>query len=167
MEEETLLRERLQAITDKRRLREEIEKKRRNIEEEKLKLQYLKKKTLREQWLMDGLSTLSEEEQESVKAQTEDNQQQTKLLQSNVDRIEQEIAVLETQELELSAKEEILLKQLKEVEKTPEDIIKRCQSDCLGWENTCNLSSCRHLVFPDEEEMDRKTDLGGKKNNCL
>lgn len=35
---------------------------------------------------MDGLSTLSEEEQESVKAQTEDNQQQTKLLQSNIDR---------------------------------------------------------------------------------
>ncbi|XP_043081580.1 palmdelphin-like isoform X2 [Puntigrus tetrazona] len=129
MEEETLLRERLQAITDKRRLREEIEKKRRNIEEEKLKLQYLKKKTLREQWLMDGLSTLSEEEQESVKAQTEDNQQQTKLLQSNVDRIEQEIAVLETQELELSAKEEILLKQLKEVEKTPEDIIKEVNAN--------------------------------------
>ncbi|KTF85600.1 hypothetical protein cypCar_00029317 [Cyprinus carpio] len=68
---------------------------------------------------MDGLST-----QESVKAQAEDNQQQTKLLQSNIDRIEQEIAVLETKELELSAKEEILLKQLKEVEKTPEEIIK-------------------------------------------
>lgn len=35
---------------------------------------------------MDGLSTLSEEEQESAKAQTEDNQQQTKLLQSNINR---------------------------------------------------------------------------------
>uniref|UniRef100_A0A671P8J6 Palmdelphin n=1 Tax=Sinocyclocheilus anshuiensis TaxID=1608454 RepID=A0A671P8J6_9TELE len=44
-------------------------------------------------------------------------------------RIEQEIAVLETQELELSAKEEILLKQLKEVEKTPEDIIKVLYSE--------------------------------------
>ncbi|XP_058621265.1 palmdelphin isoform X3 [Onychostoma macrolepis] len=129
MEEETLLRERLQAITDKRRIREEIEKKRRNIEEEKLKLQYLKKKTLREQWLMDGLSTLSEEEQESAKAQTEDNQQQTKLLQCNIDRIDQEIAVLETQELELSAREQILLKQLKEVEKTPEDIIKEVNAN--------------------------------------
>lgn len=73
---------------------------------------------------MDGLSTLSEEEQESVNVQTEENQQQTKLLQSNIDRIEMEIEVLETQELELSAKEEIILKQLKEVEKTPEDIIK-------------------------------------------
>ncbi|XP_051537824.1 palmdelphin-like isoform X5 [Myxocyprinus asiaticus] len=117
MEEETLLRERLQAITDKRRIREVIEKKRRMVEGEKLKLQYLKKKTLREQWLMDGLCTLSEEEQETVKAQTE-------LLQSDIDRIEMEIAALETQELEISAKEEILLKQLKEMEKTPEDIIK-------------------------------------------
>lgn len=44
------------------------------------------KKTLREQWLMDGLNTLSEEEQESAKAQTEDNQQQTKLLQSNIEQ---------------------------------------------------------------------------------
>lgn len=39
-------------------------------------------------------------------------------------RIEMEIAALETHELEISAKEEILLKQLKEVEKTAEDIIK-------------------------------------------
>ncbi|XP_026115189.1 palmdelphin-like isoform X4 [Carassius auratus] len=124
MDEEVLLRERLQAITDKRRIREEIEKKRRNIEEEKLKLQYLKKKTLREQWLMDGLST-----QESVEAQAEENQQQTTLLQSNIDRIEQEIAVLETKELELSAKEEILLKQLKEVERTPEEIIKEVNAN--------------------------------------
>nr|XP_005162894.1 paralemmin-2 isoform X3 [Danio rerio] len=129
MEEETLLRERLQAITDKRRIREEIEKKRRSIEEEKLNLQYLKKKTLREQWLMDGLSTLTEEEQESAKAQTEDNQQQTKVLQSNIHRIELEIAALETQELEISAKEELLLKQLKEVEKTPADIIKEVNAN--------------------------------------
>lgn len=35
---------------------------------------------------MDGLSTVSEEEQEYVKAQTEDFQQKTKLLQSNIDR---------------------------------------------------------------------------------
>lgn len=35
---------------------------------------------------MDGLNTLSEEEQESAKAQTEDSQQQTKLLQSNIEQ---------------------------------------------------------------------------------
>uniref|UniRef100_A0A8C1I832 Palmdelphin n=1 Tax=Cyprinus carpio TaxID=7962 RepID=A0A8C1I832_CYPCA len=153
MEEETLLRERLQAITDKRRIREEIEKKRRNIEEEKLKLQYLKKKTLREQWLMDGLSTLSEEEQESVKAQTEDNQQQTKLLQSNIDRIQQEIGVLETQELELSAKEEILLKQLKEVEKTPEDIIKGATTETEEVERLKKIAGCSHPENPEHTEL--------------
>ncbi|XP_026057217.1 palmdelphin isoform X1 [Carassius auratus] len=153
MEEETLLRERLQAITDKRRIREEIEKKRRNIEEEKLKLQYLKKKTLREQWLMDGLSTLSEEEQESVKAQTEDNQQQTKLLQSNIDRIKQEIAVLETQELELSAKEEILLKQLKEVEKTPEDIIKGATTEPEEGDRLEEIAGFSHPENPEHTEQ--------------
>ncbi|XP_059380945.1 palmdelphin isoform X1 [Carassius carassius] len=153
MEEETLLRERLRAITDKRRIREEIEKKRRNIEEEKLKLQYLKKKTLREQWLMDGLSTLSEEEQESVKAQTEDNQQQAKLLQSNIDRIKQEIAVLETQELELSAKEEILLKQLKEVEKTPEDIIKGATTEPEEVDRLEEIAVCSHPENPEHTEQ--------------
>lgn len=35
---------------------------------------------------MDGLSAVSEEEQEYAKAQTEDFQQKTKLLQSNIDR---------------------------------------------------------------------------------
>uniref|UniRef100_A0A8C1RZ71 Palmdelphin n=1 Tax=Cyprinus carpio TaxID=7962 RepID=A0A8C1RZ71_CYPCA len=148
MEEETLLRERLQAITDKRRIREEIEKKRRNIEEEKLKLQYLKKKTLREQWLMDGLST-----QESVKAQAEDNQQQTKLLQSNIDRIEQEIAVLETKELELSAKEEILLKQLKEVEKTPEEIIKGATTEPEEVDRLEEIAGCSHPENPEHTEL--------------
>ncbi|KAF6722156.1 Palmdelphin [Oryzias melastigma] len=42
MEEAELLKERLQAITDKRRIQEDIAKKRRRIEEEKLKLQYIK-----------------------------------------------------------------------------------------------------------------------------
>ncbi|XP_067290998.1 palmdelphin isoform X1 [Pseudorasbora parva] len=153
MEEETLLRERLQAITDKRRIREEIEKKRRNIEEEKLKLQYLKKKTLREQWLMDGLSTLSEEEQESVKAQTEDFQQKTKLLQSNIDRIELEIAALETKELDISAKEEILLKQLKEVEKTPEDIIKGATVELEEVERLEEIAGCSHPENPEHTEL--------------
>ncbi|XP_059391068.1 palmdelphin-like isoform X1 [Carassius carassius] len=148
MEEEALLRERLQAITDKRRIREEIEKKRRNIEEEKLKLQYLKKKTLREQWLMDGLST-----QESVKAQAEDNQQQTTLLQSNIDRIEQEIAVLETKELELSAKEEILLKQLKEVERTPEEIIKGATAETEEEDRLEEIAGCSHPENPEHTEL--------------
>lgn len=39
-------------------------------------------------------------------------------------RIEKEIEALETQELNISANEEVVLKRLKEVERTAEDIIK-------------------------------------------
>lgn len=39
-------------------------------------------------------------------------------------RIEKEIEALETQELSISANEEVVLKRLKEVERTAEDIIK-------------------------------------------
>ncbi|KAL7373246.1 hypothetical protein ABVT39_002228 [Epinephelus coioides] len=129
MEEADLLKERLQAITDKRRIQENIAKKRRQIEEEKLKLQYIKKKALREQWLMDGLSQQSEEEQEAMRLQAQDVQQQSDELQSNILRIEKEIEALETQELVISANEEVVLKQLKEVEKTAEDIIKELNAE--------------------------------------
>ncbi|KAA0704679.1 Palmdelphin [Triplophysa tibetana] len=153
MEEEALLRERLQAITDKRRIREEIEKKRRHAEEEKSKLQYLKKKTLREQWLMDGINTLSEEEQEYAKAQTEENQQQTQLLQSNIEQIKMEIAALETKELEISAKEEIILKQLKEVEKTAEDIIKGAPTEFVEVDRLEeSRTGCPHLPNSEHTE---------------
>lgn len=47
----------------------------------------------------------------------------TKLI-TLVYRIEKEIEALETQELNISANEEIVLKRLKEVERTAEDIIK-------------------------------------------
>uniref|UniRef100_A0A3Q0SVL9 Palmdelphin n=1 Tax=Amphilophus citrinellus TaxID=61819 RepID=A0A3Q0SVL9_AMPCI len=109
---------------DKRRIQEEISKKRRQIEEEKLKLQYIKKKALREQWLMDGLSQQSKEEQEAMRLQAHDEQQQSDQLQSNITRIEKEIEALEAQELSISANEEVVLKRLKEVERTAEDIIR-------------------------------------------
>ncbi|KAM8823497.1 palmdelphin isoform 6-T6 [Spinachia spinachia] len=134
MEEADLLRERLQAITNKRRIQENIAKKRRLIEEEKLKLQYMKKKALREQWLMDGLSQQSEEEQEALRLQAQDEQHQSDQLQSNIIRIEEEIKALETQELNISANEEVVLKRLKEVEKTSEDIIKALKADLQSGE---------------------------------
>ncbi|XP_056220561.1 palmdelphin isoform X3 [Seriola aureovittata] len=129
MEEADLLKERLQAITDKRRIQEDIAKKRRQIEEEKLKLQYIKKKALREQWLMDGLSQQSEQEQEAMRLQAQDEQQQSDQLQINILRIEKEVEALETQELNISANEEAVLKRLKEVERTAEDIIKELNAD--------------------------------------
>ncbi|GAA6099529.1 uncharacterized [Tachysurus ichikawai] len=86
MEEADLLRGRLQAITEKRRIQEDIAKKRRVIEEEKLKLQYLKKKALREQWLMDGLSGQNEQEEEAMRAQAQEEQQQATVLQQQIHR---------------------------------------------------------------------------------
>uniref|UniRef100_A0A3B3IMJ5 Uncharacterized protein n=1 Tax=Oryzias latipes TaxID=8090 RepID=A0A3B3IMJ5_ORYLA len=125
MEEADLMKERLQAITDKRRIQEDIAKKRRQIEEEKLKLQYIKKKALREQWLMDGLSQPSEEDQEAMRLQAEGEQQQSDELQKNIFRIEKEVEALEMQELSISANEEVVLKRLKEVERTAEEIIRK------------------------------------------
>uniref|UniRef100_A0A672JER8 Palmdelphin-like n=1 Tax=Salarias fasciatus TaxID=181472 RepID=A0A672JER8_SALFA len=73
---------------------------------------------------MDGVSQQSEEEQEAMRLQAQEDQQQTDLCRSLLLRIEKEIEALETQELSISANEETVLKRLKEVERTAEDIIK-------------------------------------------
>lgn len=49
--------QRLQAIAEKRRLQEEQERAKREIEDERLRLQQLKRKSLRDQWLMEGPPT--------------------------------------------------------------------------------------------------------------
>lgn len=129
MEETELLKERLQAITDKRRLQEEIAQKRRKIEEEKLKHQHLKKKALREKWLLDGFSSLTPKEQEEMQKQNQEDQQQTRELEDDIFRLEKEIEALEKEEIKVSAKEEAILKKLKSVEKTTEDIIKSVKTE--------------------------------------
>ncbi|XP_018617566.2 paralemmin-3 isoform X2 [Scleropages formosus] len=54
MDEAEKYQQRLQAIAEKRRLQEEQERARREMEDEKLRLQQLKRKSLRDQWLMDA-----------------------------------------------------------------------------------------------------------------
>lgn len=56
-------------------------------------------------------------------------------------RIEKEIEALETQELNISANEEVVLKRLKEVERTAEDIIKVSSKNWLPFNTIC-LSLC-------------------------
>ncbi|KAG7457176.1 hypothetical protein MATL_G00243760, partial [Megalops atlanticus] len=129
MEEAELLKERLQAITEKRRIQEDIARKRAEIDEEKLKLQYIKKKSLREQWLQDGVGTVSAQEREAQRQQAQDSQRQTRFLQSTIHRMEQEIQALERQEMMISTNEGFILKRLKAIEKSPEDIIKEAQYD--------------------------------------
>lgn len=120
MEEAELLKERLQAITNKRKIQEDIASKRLEIDREKLKLQHFKKKSMRDLWLMD--SATAGNGQESQKAQ--EDAQQAKLLQRNIHRIEKEIEALEREELNISTNEGLILKRLKAIEKSTEDIIK-------------------------------------------
>lgn len=54
MDEADKYKQRLEAIADKRRLQEEQDRVRREMEDEKLRLQQLKRKSLRDQWLMEG-----------------------------------------------------------------------------------------------------------------
>lgn len=122
MEEAALLKGRLQAITDKRKIQEEISQKRLKIEEEKLKHQHLKKKALREKWLLDGIS--SGKEQEEMKKQNQQDQHQIQVLEQSIHRLEKEIQDLEKAELQISTNEEAILKKLKSIERTTEDIIR-------------------------------------------
>lgn len=122
MEEAELVKERLQAITDKRKIQEEISQKRLKIEEEKLHHQYLKKKALREKWLLDGISSGKEEEE--MRKQNQQDQHQIQVLEQSILRLEKEIQDLEKAELYISTNEEVILKKLKSVERTTEDIIK-------------------------------------------
>ncbi|XP_066103325.1 palmdelphin [Saccopteryx bilineata] len=122
MDEAELLKERLQAITDKRKIQEEISQKRLSIEEDKLKHQHLKKKALREQWLLDGVS--SSKEQEEMRRQNQQDRRQMQALEQSILRLEKEIQDLEKAELQISTKEEAILKKLKSIERTTEDIIR-------------------------------------------
>uniref|UniRef100_A0A1A7Y8F4 Paralemmin 3 n=1 Tax=Iconisemion striatum TaxID=60296 RepID=A0A1A7Y8F4_9TELE len=54
MDEAEKYKQRLEAIAEKRRLQEEQDKARREVEDEKLRQQQLKRKSLRDQWLMEG-----------------------------------------------------------------------------------------------------------------
>ncbi|KAK6310524.1 hypothetical protein J4Q44_G00185790, partial [Coregonus suidteri] len=125
MEEAELVKDRLQAITDKRKVQEDIVHKKLEIDKEKLKLQHLKKKSLREQWLMDGASNQSPQQRETLRG----DQQQTKLLQTSIHRIEKEIEALEREETMISKNEGFILKRLKAIEKTPEEIIKEAKEN--------------------------------------
>ncbi|CAL8276884.1 unnamed protein product [Lota lota] len=125
MEEADLLKERLQAITDKRGVQEDIRVKKQELEQEKLKLQYLKKTSLREQWLLEDLSSHNALQQQKVAT----DQQKTRTLQNNIYRIEKEVEFLEREESRISTNESFILKTLRSVERSPRDIIKEAQEN--------------------------------------
>ncbi|XP_060685920.1 palmdelphin isoform X3 [Hemiscyllium ocellatum] len=129
MEETDLLKERLQAITDKRKIQEKITRQRFEVDEEKLKLKHLKSKSLRERWLLEGVTTIYPQEEEAMKKQHQEDQLQSKKLEQNIFRLEEEIKSLENQEAQVSLNEQILLKKLKAAERSTADIIKAAQAE--------------------------------------
>ncbi|XP_069795155.1 palmdelphin isoform X2 [Narcine bancroftii] len=129
MEETYLLKERLHAITEKRKVQEKITAQRFEVDEEKLKLKYLKSKSLRERWLLEGVADMPPHEQEAIRQQHHVDQQQSKQMEQKILRLEEEIKSLENQEAQISYHEQLLLKKLKTTERTIADIIKEAQAE--------------------------------------
>ncbi|XP_036805216.1 paralemmin-1 isoform X1 [Oncorhynchus mykiss] len=102
MDEAEKYQQRLQAITEKRRLQEEQERAKREMEEERLRLQQLKRKSLRDQWLMDGPSSPTSSEPRSP------------LWGSQAQEMEQHIDKLQTESQRLAEEEEKLEQQLED-----------------------------------------------------
>ncbi|XP_031688419.1 paralemmin-3-like isoform X1 [Oncorhynchus kisutch] len=102
MDEAEKYQQRLQAITEKRRLQEEQERAKREMEEERLRLQQLKRKSLRDQWLMDGPSSPTSSEPRSP------------LWGSQAQEMEQCIDKLQTESQRLAEEEEKLEQQMED-----------------------------------------------------
>ncbi|KAK2816894.1 hypothetical protein Q5P01_025085 [Channa striata] len=101
MDETEKYKQRLEAIAEKRRLQEEQDRARREMEDERLRLQQLKRKSLRDQWLMEGaplsptsLDTLSPT---SFSFPAQENNSQIEMLQSESEQSAEEKAKLKEQ----------------------------------------------------------------------
>ncbi|XP_059199946.1 palmdelphin-like [Centropristis striata] len=130
MEESGLLKERLHAITEKHRIQEDIRRKKLELDQEKLKLQHLKKKSLKEQWLLQDSASHNATEPRQQQNLLSD-QQKTRELQLSIHRIETEVEFLEREESGISTKESFILTRLKAIEKSPGDIIKEAQDSSV------------------------------------
>ncbi|XP_029011745.1 paralemmin-3 isoform X2 [Betta splendens] len=139
MDEAEKYKQRLEAIAEKRRLQEEQERARREVEDERLRVQQLKRKSLRDQWLMEGaplsptsldtrsrspvdgsqdnqhMEKLSEtaEDKDKLKVQVEDGQAETETLAEAEEVAQNETvqngAVLESNEDEVKTTQSLRL----------------------------------------------------------
>ncbi|KAH1176511.1 hypothetical protein KIL84_021245 [Mauremys mutica] len=87
MAESSLYTQRLEAIVGRRRVQERILRTRRELEEEKLRAQQLKRKSLRDRWLMEGSCLPPENDPTSPLWQT----------QSRIQELEQDLSSLQSQ----------------------------------------------------------------------
>uniref|UniRef100_F7FV52 Paralemmin 3 n=2 Tax=Macaca mulatta TaxID=9544 RepID=F7FV52_MACMU len=94
MAESSLYRQRLEVIAEKRRLQEEIRAARRELEEEKLRVERLKRKSLRERWLMDGAAAGPEPSEDPT---SKDPQSQEGQAQARIRNLEDSLFTLQSQ----------------------------------------------------------------------
>ncbi|XP_058381502.1 paralemmin-3 [Diceros bicornis minor] len=94
MAESSLYRQRLEVIAEKRRLQEEIRSARRELEEEKLRVERLKRKSLRERWLMDGAAEGPERPEEPT---SRDPQSPEGQAQARIRHLEDSLLTLQSQ----------------------------------------------------------------------
>uniref|UniRef100_A0A8C8YDU5 Paralemmin 3 n=1 Tax=Prolemur simus TaxID=1328070 RepID=A0A8C8YDU5_PROSS len=100
MAESSLYRQRLEVIAEKRRLQEQIRAARRELEEEKLRVERLKRKSLRERWLMDGAAEGPErpEDPTSKDPQSPEGQAQARIqnLQDSLFTLQSQLQLLQS-----------------------------------------------------------------------
>ncbi|XP_056265285.1 paralemmin-3 isoform X2 [Pseudoliparis swirei] len=104
MDETEKYKRRLEAIAEKRRLQEDEDRARRDMEDEKLRLQQLKRKSLRDQWLMEG-APLSPKSQGAQSPRSP-------LLGSQPQEMEKHIDKLQSESQRLAEEEETLKQQM-------------------------------------------------------
>ncbi|XP_036426516.1 paralemmin-3 [Colossoma macropomum] len=101
MDEAEKYQQRLQAIAEKRRLQEEQDRAKRALEDEKIRLQQQKRKSLRDQWLMEGPPTSPDSagprsplwgsKAQQIEAHIEKLQSETERLGEAVERLQDQI----------------------------------------------------------------------------
>ncbi|KAM3925141.1 uncharacterized protein RB166_008436 [Leptodactylus fuscus] len=98
MGETQIYSQRLHGITEKRRILGEVDGVQRELELQKVKLQQLKRKSLRDRWLMDGLVTAPGAEIENPLSETENK---IKKLEEELESLHLQLAYLENPELKI------------------------------------------------------------------
>ncbi|KAM3622579.1 uncharacterized protein V6R79_000649 [Siganus canaliculatus] len=148
MDEADKYKQRLEAIAEKRRLQEEQDRARREMEDEKLRLQQLKRKSLRDQWLMEGppLSPTTPD------AQTP----RSPAWGSQAQEIEQRIDNLQLESQRLAEEEEKLLEQMDDGQMGPAGPVSSItpsgdQAECCGFSAEKNLEAVK--VGEDGEDI--------------
>ncbi|XP_045550162.1 paralemmin-2-like [Salmo salar] len=129
MAEAELHKERLQALAEKRKRQSEIEDKRRQLDDLVLQLQHLKSKAMRERWLLQGTPPGTNDEDDGRRRQLEKDEEQGKRLGDTIHRLESEIGLLESEECQISAKEQTLRERLRKTERSIEDLQKSLQNE--------------------------------------